>query len=100
MLSKSIFFAVYLYFGGELTASKVTIFISVGSRLINWMEFFTTIKSVYRSLLRDEELINSILDHPESEIFKITKKSEPQNKHAVILKNGDFFWAENGKVEQ
>lgn len=100
MLSKSIFFAVFLYFGGELTASKVTIFLSVGSRLINWMDFFNAIKGVYRSLVRDEELINSILDHPESEIFKIVREPDFGNPNSVILTNGCFFWAENGKVDQ
>lgn len=100
MLSKSVFFAVFLYFGGELSASKVTIFLSVGSRLVNWMEFFTTIKALYRSLVRDEELVNSILDHPESEIFKITKQPDITSQHSVVLENGNFFWAENGKIDQ
>lgn len=50
-------------------------------------------------MIESEENINSIFDHPESEIVKIRKEPQFDSKQALVLKNGQFFWAENGKVE-
>ena len=61
-----------------------------------WRRTYT---EIYRNLIESEENLSSILDHPESEISKITKVPKFDSKQALVMTQGNFFWAENGKVE-
>lgn len=40
MISKSVFIGIYIWQGGELTAAKITIFLSIGYKLLGWTKFY------------------------------------------------------------
>ena len=72
---------------------------SISYKLLGWTKFTGNFRKIYDQLIESEENLNSIFDHPESEIVKIKQTPKFDSKEALVLKEGKFFWAENGKVE-